>query len=105
MCRQSDQSWRAASLSGGKLWEDPILANNEDGSGYGFNNDDDEMEMGDEIRLGLNVAKGNVNRKMWKMMCRKIAGAVSYNFSFFFFFFFSRRKIFYFLFSDFVSCS
>lgn len=69
MCRQSDQSWRAASLSGGKLWWDPVLAPGEDGYG-----DDMDMDMGgaEEKR-----AKGNVNRRMWKLMCRKLAAAVS----------------------------
>lgn len=68
MCRQSDQSWRAASLSGGKLWWDPQLAPGEDGYG------EDEMDDGSESR-----AKGNLNRRLWKMMCRKLASAVSFS--------------------------
>jgi nuclear pore complex protein Nup107 len=66
MCRQSDQSWRAASLSGGKLWTDSILASSLDV-------DDDGMEV-DQSR---SRSQGNINRRLWKMMCRKLAAAVS----------------------------
>ncbi|BGP25923.1 hypothetical protein JCM10295v2_004866 [Rhodotorula toruloides] len=62
MCRQSDQSWRAASLSGGKLWWDPALAPNEEGY--------DEVEMVEKEEKRI---KGNANRKLWKTMCRKLA--------------------------------
>lgn len=67
MCRQSDQSWRAASLAGGKLWWDPVLAPGEEGYG-------DAMELESAVKR----AKGNMNRRLWKMMCRKLASAVSY---------------------------
>ncbi|GAA5998533.1 Nup84p [Rhodotorula paludigena] len=64
MCRQSDQSWRAASLSGGKLWVDPALAP-----------DDDELD--DLAMVGVEAqekkAQGNANRRLWKTMCRKLA--------------------------------
>lgn len=66
MCRQSDQSWRAASLSGGKLWWDPVLAPGEDGY-------EDEMDMESEEKR----AKGTLNRRLWKLMCRKLAATVS----------------------------
>lgn len=69
MCRQSDQSWRAASLSGGKLWWDPALAPGEEGYGE----DEAAMEVGESERR----AKGTVNRRLWKLMCRKIAASVS----------------------------
>ncbi|GAA5834612.1 hypothetical protein JCM3766R1_003616 [Sporobolomyces carnicolor] len=64
LCRQSDQSWRAASLSGGRLWFDPSLAP-----------DDDEFEDLDFMDEDLNErrAQGNANRRLWKAMCRKIA--------------------------------
>lgn len=65
MCRQSDQSWRAASLSGGKLWWDPALAPNEEGY--------DEIEMVEKEEKRI---KGNANRKLWKSMCRKLAAQV-----------------------------
>ncbi|BGP56625.1 hypothetical protein JCM8202_000189 [Rhodotorula sphaerocarpa] len=68
-CRQSDQSWRAASLSGGQLWSDPLLAA-----------DDDELEE-DDVMAGPGAlersVKGNANRKLWKTMCRKLAGSQS----------------------------
>ncbi|GAA5880076.1 hypothetical protein JCM3774_003301 [Rhodotorula dairenensis] len=65
-CRQSDQSWRAASLSGGQLWSDPMLGVEEDP------NDDDAM-----VGTGLvdRILKGNAHRRLWKTMCRKLAGS------------------------------
>ena len=69
MCRQSDQSWRAASLSGGMLWSDPELAAGQDDFG-----DDMDTEMGE---VQQKQAKGNLNRRMWKLTCRKLAAAVS----------------------------
>ena len=69
MCRQSDQSWRAASLSGGRLWWDPLLGSDDDMFGEG----DLAMEVGE----GERRAKGTVNRRLWKQMCRKIATSVS----------------------------
>lgn len=69
MCRQSDQSWRAASLSGGKLWYDPLLSPADDG--YGEEND---MDQGSDK---AKIAKGNLQRRAWKEMCRKIAATVN----------------------------
>ncbi|GAA5961845.1 hypothetical protein JCM8115_001441 [Rhodotorula mucilaginosa] len=65
-CRQSDQSWRAASLSGGQLWSDPMLGSEEDAV------EDDEMAGTGMVDR---VLKGNANRRLWKMMCRKLAGS------------------------------
>ncbi|KAL8276505.1 hypothetical protein RQP46_011106 [Phenoliferia psychrophenolica] len=67
MCRQSDQSWRAASLSGGKLWSDPTLAP-EDEEGLSL----DEM---DTAELDEKRAKGTLRRRLWKKMCRALAKA------------------------------
>ncbi|GAA5933388.1 uncharacterized protein JCM15063_001302 [Sporobolomyces koalae] len=64
LCRQSEQSWRAASLSGGRLWFDPKLAPG-DADLEEFDAMDEELE---EKR-----ARGNRNRRLWKSMCRKIA--------------------------------
>ncbi|GAA5904143.1 hypothetical protein JCM6882_003958 [Rhodosporidiobolus microsporus] len=66
MCRQSDQAWRAASLSGGKLWWDPALAPGE--AGY-------EEEEGGVVVMETErrSAQGNLNRRLWKKMCRRIA--------------------------------
>ncbi|SCZ87891.1 BZ3500_MvSof-1268-A1-R1_Chr2-3g05359 [Microbotryum saponariae] len=69
MCQQSDQSWRAASLSGGKLASDRALASGD--SGFG----EDEDAMDDELLQGGSKISGNVNRKLWKMMCRKLASS------------------------------
>ncbi|KAM0786333.1 hypothetical protein ACM66B_001806 [Microbotryomycetes sp. NB124-2] len=65
MCRQSDQSWRAASLSGGRLWSDPNLRDDNDD-----NDMDTAFDVGDNTR-----AKGTINRRLWKQMCRKLASA------------------------------
>ena len=67
MCRQSDQSWRAASLSGGRLWWDPALAA------------DGEDALGDAMdeQMGEQRAKGTLRRRLWKTMCRSLAKAVS----------------------------
>lgn len=77
MCRQSDQSWRAASLSGGKLWWDPALAPEDETLPNGGGNDQMDthevmMQQDDEKR-----AKGTVRRRLWKKMCRSLAKAVS----------------------------
>jgi hypothetical protein len=66
MCRQSDQSWRAASLGGGKLWSDPAL------QAAAFDGDEGMDVVEEEKR-----ATGNVNRRLWKKMCRKLASSVS----------------------------
>lgn len=67
-CRQSDQSWRAASLSGGQPWSDPLL-----GPEQGAADDDDAMVGTGALER---VVKGNANRRLWKSMCRKLAGSV-----------------------------
>lgn len=70
MCRQSDCSWRAASLSGGKLYEDEIFARAseavyDDGSG---------MEVL-QYEAGQRASQGNLRRKLWKAMCRAVAAS------------------------------
>jgi len=67
LCRQSDQSWRAAGLSGGKLWFDPVLAPDDE--------DDDDFAMLDGAERDRRV-QGNANRRLWKTMCRKLAATV-----------------------------
>ncbi|GAA6058971.1 hypothetical protein JCM10212_001681 [Sporobolomyces blumeae] len=62
LCRQSDESWRSASLSGGRLWSDAALSPEDDVDAM-----DEEQE---EKR-----ARGNLNRRLWKTMCRKIAAS------------------------------
>ncbi|KPV74234.1 uncharacterized protein RHOBADRAFT_54084 [Rhodotorula graminis WP1] len=68
LCRQSDQSWRAASLSGGKLWFDPVLAPDDE--------DDDDFAMLDGPERDRRV-QGNANRRLWKTMCRKLAATTT----------------------------
>lgn len=65
MCRQSDVSWRAASLSGGKLYEDDILARAA-ASGVG---DMEILQAQGEERF----VQGNLRRKLWKTTCRALA--------------------------------
>lgn len=67
MCRQSDCSWRAASLSGGKLYEDSALAQASN-SIYG-DEDMDMLQSEAEERL----IQGNLRRKLWKAMCRAVS--------------------------------
>ena len=67
MCRQSDCSWRAASLSGGKLYENAALAQASQ-SIYGAE-DMDIMQSDAEERL----IQGNLRRKLWKAMCRAVS--------------------------------
>ncbi|GAA99622.1 uncharacterized protein L969DRAFT_86891 [Mixia osmundae IAM 14324] len=59
MCAQSDQSWRTASLRGGTLWQDPLLEP-----------DDGAMDEG-----ATAVSTGNLNRQLWKSVCRRIASS------------------------------
>jgi nuclear pore complex protein Nup107 len=61
MCRQSDQSWRAASLSGGNLFRDAVL-----------DADDADMDQDGQLNQG-----GNLNRRLWKLTCQKMASSVS----------------------------
>ncbi|GAA6057632.1 hypothetical protein JCM3770_005005 [Rhodotorula araucariae] len=70
MCRQSDQAWRAASLQGGTLLRDPGLASD------AGDDDDDDDEYSDLAMSGVEReqrVQGNANRRLWKMMCRKLA--------------------------------
>ena len=68
MCRQSDQSWRAASLRGGTLYSDPIL------NTLKCSQDEDDFDQAETYPA---VICGNINRSLWKFMCRKIASNVS----------------------------
>ncbi|KAK4051974.1 Nucleoporin nup84 [Microbotryomycetes sp. JL221] len=63
MCRQSDQSWRAASLSGGRLWSDPNLI---------VEQERDILDVIDQENDARTI-KGTLNRRLWKQMCRKLA--------------------------------
>ncbi|GAA5832428.1 hypothetical protein JCM11251_006451 [Rhodosporidiobolus azoricus] len=71
MCRQSDQAWRAASLSGGKLWWDPALAPGE--AGYGDGEIDEQGVVAMDTERERKAAQGNLNRRLWKKTCRRIA--------------------------------
>ena len=66
MCRQSDASWRAASLSGGKLYSDDIPARRSDGMG-----DSEDMAI---LQAEDKTVQGNLRRRLWKSMCRALAG-------------------------------
>ncbi|TIA79155.1 hypothetical protein E3P98_03452 [Wallemia ichthyophaga] len=52
-CRSSDQPWRAASLRGGQLWDDPSLAS-------------------PEIALNNGIS-GNKQRKLWKQIASQLS--------------------------------
>ena len=65
MCRQSDQSWRAASLAGAQPYLDRVVVPTED--------EDDDESMAN-VRL---PSSGNVNRRLWKAMARKLASNVA----------------------------
>lgn len=72
MCRQSDFSWRAASLSGGKLYQNDILAR------YALSANSEtgltpiqDMELDPDSRQ----RQGNLRRKLWKAMCRSMSSA------------------------------
>ena len=67
MCRQSDVSWRAASLSGGKLYEDDVLARAAATAG----GDMEILQAEGEERF----IQGNLRRKLWKTTCRALAGS------------------------------
>ena len=67
MCRQSDVSWRAASLSGGKLYEDDVLARAAASAG----GDMEILQSEGEERF----IQGNLRRKLWKTTCRALAGS------------------------------
>lgn len=70
MCRQSDYSWRAASLSGGKLYEDEHLSRALAQSNGQLL--DDEMQL---LDAESRTVQGNLKRKLWKSMCRSISSS------------------------------
>lgn len=82
MCRQSDSSWRAASLSGGKLYSDDALArasrrirrNAQGAESDMAAAEDDDDEDGDPT-AERRIVQGNIRRRLWKSMCRNLASA------------------------------
>lgn len=72
MCRQSDCSWRAASLSGGKLYEDDQLARASAEAVYSPEEADD-MDVLAAYEGAQRASSGNLRRKLWKSMCRALA--------------------------------
>ena len=64
MCRQSDCSWRAASLSGGKLYSNNSLNMEPRGEEDGMKEIDEDQRY----------AQGNLRRTLWKSTCRALAG-------------------------------
>ena len=65
ICRSSDQSWRAASLRGGRVFEDEGLGGSDD-------EDDEDMSEGGVPR-SHKAMRGNRERLLWKKMCGKLA--------------------------------
>lgn len=63
--RQTDHSWRAASLSGGALFADPAI-------GQPLDEDDVEMD-GIGAKYGRMDRRGALRRRLWKKMCRRLA--------------------------------
>lgn len=59
-CKANNEEWRAASLVGGMQWSWPALMNDE--------GEDDAMVE------DLTPTQGNLNRSLWRKMCRAIAG-------------------------------
>lgn len=77
MARQSDCSWRAASLSGGKLFEDALLskaARLEKAERSG-GQAEDMMELQSTHEVEASLVQGNLRRKLWKKSCRAIANS------------------------------
>lgn len=75
MARQSDSSWRAASLSGGKLFQDAVLSNaarldRQERNGI---QGEDMMEVQSMHEVEDSLIQGNLRRKLWKKSCRAIA--------------------------------
>lgn len=58
MCKEMNQSWKAASLRGGLLYGNPLLALDEE----------DDTQEG-----ASSAAVGNRKRALWKAVCRKLA--------------------------------
>lgn len=78
-CRQCDHPWRAASLSGGRLFQDPSLS---EGDGYGslavdpFNDSESVNESSldpSSTSYGKMNRAGCLNRKLWKSICLQIS--------------------------------
>lgn len=75
MARQSDCPWRAASLAGGKLFEDAVLSNAArlDHTGGSGGPGDDGMDVQSTHEVEDSFIQGNLRRKLWKKSCRAIA--------------------------------
>lgn len=67
LCRDCQESWRAASLVGGTAWR-PRSADGGEGNA--------EMDVDEEEEAG-EPGTGNRNRRLWKKTCRAIAKNVS----------------------------
>jgi nuclear pore complex protein Nup107 len=70
MCRQSDSSWRAASLSGGKLYSNDTLAR---ARAAVIADTDGEETMDIPAATDGKLVQGNIRRKLWKSTCKAIA--------------------------------
>ncbi|CAH7674552.1 107-domain-containing protein [Phakopsora pachyrhizi] len=71
-CRQCDHPWRAASLSGGRLFYDRALAY--PGPGSNLISNEDQMDLIQSLDGGNEIdsqagRSGCLNRKLWKSMC------------------------------------
>lgn len=77
MARQSDCSWRAASLSGGKLFEDSLLskAARLDKAERNGEPVEDLMDLQSMQEVETSLIQGNLRRKLWKKSCRAIANS------------------------------
>lgn len=77
MARQSDCSWRAASLSGGKLFEDATLSSaaRRERAERAGNDAEDMMDLQSTHEVEATLVQGNLRRKLWKKSCRAIANS------------------------------
>lgn len=73
MCRQSDASWRAASLSGGKLYSNDTLLRAR--AAVAANEGIESMDIPASTAASTDgkLVQGNIRRKLWKSTCRAIA--------------------------------
>ncbi|KAG0142764.1 hypothetical protein CROQUDRAFT_662084 [Cronartium quercuum f. sp. fusiforme G11] len=80
-CRQCDHHWRAASLSGGRLFHDPDLSQADMNYGSlpvdGIFNDNDSLDGNlrgsNTSPYGKMNRAGCLNRKLWKSICLQIS--------------------------------
>ncbi|KAI8050910.1 nuclear pore protein 84/107 [Syncephalis plumigaleata] len=74
LCRKSDQSWRAASISGSTMYSDESL----DKGNFDDDDDDEHDEHGEDRGMMPPLKKrkgpeGNPRRLLWKSMCRQLS--------------------------------